>query len=169
LDEPYVSTALTQQHDCSGFDSGQPSLDSWLRDNALVMALKRTGRTFVWVEPATATVVAYYTLSAHLIQRDSLTRRLGRGHPEQIPAALLARLALDHRLQGQGLGSVLLADALRRLAVAPEDVAARYVVVDAIDDRAASFYEAHGFSRMPDGTRLVRKMSYVAADLIRQT
>ncbi len=57
------------------------------------------------------------------------------------------------QLQGQGLGSVLLADALRRLALATEDAAARYVVVDAItDDRAASFDEAHGFSRMPDST-----------------
>jgi len=161
------SHVLTETHDCSRFDSGQPSLDDWLRSSALTVAAKRTGRTFVWTAESDPLVVtAYYTLSAHLIVRDSLPRRLAHGNPEQIPAALLARLALDARLHGQGLGSVLLADALTRLAAATETVAARYVVVDAIDDGAAAFYEKHGFTRVPDQRRLVRKMSAVSRDLL---
>jgi GNAT superfamily N-acetyltransferase len=134
----------------------------------LTAAAKRTGRTFVWTSQADpSVVVAYFTLAAHLLRRDSLPRRLGRGDPAEVPAVLLARLALDRRLQGQGLGSVLLVIALRKLAAASEDVAARYVVVDAIDDRAAAFCKAHGFTRLPDGGRLVRTMSAVAGDLLR--
>jgi len=78
---------------------------------------------------------------------------------------LLARLALDQSLQGQGLGGVLLADALERIVVATQTVAARIVVVDALHERAATFYENYGFKRIPGTLRLVQKVSDVAAAL----
>lgn len=109
--------------------------------------------------------VAYYSLTAHLLQREELPRALGRGGPRQIPAALLARLALDRSLGGQGLGGALLAEALGRVIAATETVAARFVVVDAIDERAASFYEHHGFHPIPETRRLVQKVSDIAAAL----
>lgn len=110
-------------------------------------------------------VLAYYSLTAHLLQRDELPHRLGRGGPRQIPAVLLARLALDDSLQGQGLGGALLADALHRVVAATETVAARFVVVDAIDERATTFYEHHGFRRLPQTRRLVAKVADVGASL----
>jgi GNAT superfamily N-acetyltransferase len=90
---------------------------------------------------------------------------LGRGGPRQIPAVLLARLALDESLQGQGLGGALLADALERIVAATETVAARFVVVDAIDEHAALFYEHHGFQRIPDTRRLIQKLTDVTSAL----
>jgi len=79
---------------------------------------------------------------------------------------LLARLALDRSLQGQGLGGELLLDALSRAVQASEIAAARLMVVDAIDDRAAAFYEHHGFVAVPGNRqRLVQKMSDIAAAL----
>jgi GNAT superfamily N-acetyltransferase len=80
---------------------------------------------------------------------------------------LLARLALDRHLQGQRLGSELLLDALGRAVAATDRVSGRYVVVDAIDDAAASFYEHHGFHRCPGETvrRFVRKVSDIKASL----
>jgi GNAT superfamily N-acetyltransferase len=110
-------------------------------------------------------VVAYYSLAAHLLQRAELPGAVGRGGPRQIPAVLLARLALDRSLHGQGLGGVLLADALRRVLTATETVAARFVVVDAIDVSAASFYEYHGFRRAPDSLRLVQRVADIASAL----
>jgi GNAT superfamily N-acetyltransferase len=107
--------------------------------------------------------VAYYSIAAHLLQRDELPSTLGRGGPRQIPAVLLARLALDRTLQGGGLGGVLLADAMRRVIAATETVAARFVVVDAIDERAANFYAHHGFERVPETHRLIAKLSDIAA------
>ena len=112
-------------------------------------------------------VVAYYALTAHLLQRDELPRALGRGGPRQVPAVLLARLALDQSLQGQGLGGALLADALERIVAATETVAARFVVVDAIDDAAAAFYAHHGFRQVPETRRLVQKITDVEAALSR--
>lgn len=146
-------------------DSGEPVLDTWLRDHARSTEARRTGRTFVWADDA-GDVVAYYTVSAHLLTRTALPPALGRGNPAEIPAVLLGKLALDRGLQGQGLGGVLLADALARIVRATTAVAARFVVVDAIDERAGAFYRHYGFRPVPgDGHRLVHKVSDVAASL----
>lgn len=160
---PFVSEALSDQHDLSTFDSGKPDLDRWLRHHAITTEARRTGRTFVWHNAGK--VVGYYTITAHLIIRDDLPRVIGRGNPSQIPAVLLARLALDSTLHGQGLGGVLLADALHRITLATRIVAARFVVVDAIDEAAHGFYAHHGFRGIPNTMRLVQKVSDIAAAL----
>ena len=159
----YVSQALAPEHDRALFACGRISLDDWLRRLADTAAAKRVGRTFVWLDDGH--VVGYYTLSAHLLRRDPLSRSMARGDPAAIPAALLGRLALDKSLHGRGLGAVLLVEALRRVVRAAEDVATRYVVVDAIDDAAAGFYRHHGFRDTPISRRLVRKLGDVAADV----
>jgi GNAT superfamily N-acetyltransferase len=110
-------------------------------------------------------VLAYYSLTAHLLQREELPRSIGRGGPRQIPTVLLARLALEHSLQGEGLGGALLADALRRVLAATETVAARFVVVDALDEDVASFYEHHGFRRIPETLRLLQKLADIDSAL----
>jgi len=145
-------------------DSGVEELDRWLSVDALDAQRRRTSRTFVHDNP-NGDVLAYYSLAAHLLQQEGLPRRLARGEPRQIPAVLLARLALDRTLQGRGLGGALLADALLRVATVSETVAARYVVVDAIDERAASFYEHFGFRRIPDTLRLVQSLNDIASAL----
>lgn len=113
-------------------------------------------------------MVAYYTIVAHLIVRQDLPRPLAHGSPAQIPAVLLARLALDRTLQRLGLGGVLLAEALSRIVAATQIVAARFVVVDAIDDGAARFYAHHGFRPVPGSQRLVQKVGDIAAALTDQ-
>jgi predicted N-acetyltransferase YhbS len=160
----YTTEPLDDRHDLSHFDSGQPDLDRWLRDHARSAEAHRTSRTFVWLDDS-GSVVAYYTIAAHLLQRADLPRSIGRGNPDQIPAVLLARLALDRTLHGQGIGGALLADALTQIVAATSVVAARFVVVDAIDEPAASFYERHGFRRIPTTNRLIQKVSDLAAAL----
>jgi GNAT superfamily N-acetyltransferase len=159
----FVSEALHDRHLTNSFDSGKPGLDDWLRQHALSTEARRTGRTFVWQQELH--VVAYYTVAAHLIVRDDLPKALGRGNPSHIPAVLLARLALDKTLHGQGLGGVLLADALARIVDATRTVAARFVVVDAIDEAAGGFYVHHGFRPIPDALRLIAKIGDLAAAL----
>lgn len=78
----------------------------------------------------------------------------------RIPTILVARLAVDRRFQGRKLGTRLLAEALRRAVAASDAAAARVVVVDAIDERAAGFYRERGFIESPeDPLRLFRKIS----------
>lgn len=148
----YVPQALAAEHSLAGFESGEPELDEWLQRSALAAQKKGTGRTFVWVvrdDPARR-VVAYYTLAAHLIEREQLSKRLGRGMPRQLPAVLLGRLAVDRSLQGQGLGGAVLAEGISRVVEVTAQLGARYLVVDALHVRAAEFYQHYGFTPVPD-------------------
>ena len=161
----FGSQRLLPEHDLDAFSSSSEELDGWLRRSARHAEAANTGRTFVWTRPDSLQVVAYFTLAAHLLRRAEIRKRVGRGSPDAIPAILLARLALDRSLQGQGLGGQLLRDALERAVEASERAAARLVVVDAIDDQAFAFYQHFGFDAIPGSRRLVRKVSEVAAGL----
>ena len=160
----FVSERLTEAHDLDPFSCGTPQLDGWLKRTAQHAEAMNTGRTFLW-HAGDRRVVAYFTLAAHLVAREEVPKRIGRGSPDVIPAILLARLALDRTLHGQGLGGELLWDAMERSWVASRHAGVRLVVVDAIDDAASLFYEHYGFRRIPDTGRLVRKMSDIGAAL----
>lgn len=157
-----MAEQLSEAHQLGGFSSGRPELDRWLVEHALAAAKRRTARTFVW-HRGDQVVVGYHSLTAHLLQREELPRSLGRVGSRLVPAVLLARLALDQSPQGRGLGGALLAEALERVLAATETIAARFVVVDAIDESVARFYEHHGFRLIPGTLRLVQKVSDIAA------
>ena len=159
----FVSRHLHPDDDLTSFNSGEPSLDEWLRRSALHAEAIRSGRTWIWTHAGS--VVGYFTLAGHIIDRQSLPHQVGRGSPDRIPAVLLARLALHRDLHGHGMGGALLADASQRIVAATDVVAARFVVVDAINDAAASFYAHFGYRAIPGTRRLVRKISDLANDL----
>lgn len=163
----YRSAAFDpDRHDLSRLDSGEPELDGWLREHAAGAEARRVARTFVWVaDDRVDLVVGYYALTGHRLVREALPSSIGRGSPTEIPTVLLARLALDRGHQGAGVGGALLADALGRIVVATQTVAARFVVVDALHESAAAFYEHYGFRRIPGTLRLVQKVSDIAAAL----
>ena len=156
------------RHDVGALDSGASELDTWFREQAAGAEARRVARTFVWVESQRPDQVrGYYTLTGHRLVRSALPASVGHGSPAEIPAVLLARLALDVSLQGtgtgMGMGGVLLADALMRIVTATRTVAARFVVVDDRDEVVAAFYEHYGFRRIPDSMRLVQKVSDIAS------
>jgi GNAT superfamily N-acetyltransferase len=156
---------LDAGHDVSGFTCGQAALDAWLRNAAVNAERMGTARTRVWVA-AHQVVVAYFSLAPHLVARSALEPRIGRGSPQVIPSVLLARLALDRRRHGRGEGSVLLVDALTMALEGMRAVGGRLIVVDAIDERAATFYRQHGFTACPGrADRLVMKGSDAAVSL----
>jgi predicted N-acetyltransferase YhbS len=100
-------------------------------------------------------VRGYYTLIAGQIEHDQATATVRKGLSRHfpIPVAILARLAVDMRSQGQGLGARLLSDALERICRAAQEVAVRAVVVHAIDERAVAFYERFGFRSLSTAPR----------------
>jgi GNAT superfamily N-acetyltransferase len=135
-------------HDASGFDSGNGPLDRWLVRYAGQNERRDATRTFV--ASRERSVYGYYTLVAgqleHLDATPQVRKGLSRHFP--IPVAILARLAVDARHQGHGIGASLLNDALSRVVRASEEVAVRAVVVHAIDDSAAAFYEHFGLQTL---------------------
>lgn len=153
-----------ERHDVSGFTCGEASLDVWLREQAVPATARRTARTWVWSDPEDR-VVGYYALAAHKVAREDVPGRIGRGGPTEIPAVLLARLGLSESLRGQGLGEVLVADALTRIVESTQTVGARLVVVDALHEPVAHFYESLGFRRIPDSLLLVQRLTDIEAAL----
>lgn len=161
----FVVEPLADRHHLTSFDCGNRELDDWLRGHARHAAGQGT-RTYVLVEQGHAEVLGYFALAPHVVERDELPPRVGRGAPRRIPAILLAKLALDRRLQGRGLGGELLVHALATIVEAARTAGGKLVVVDAIDDHAAAFYERHDFLPVPDNPhRLVIKLSTVAQAL----
>src|SRR5271163_442540 len=162
----FVSEPLDERHDLGRFDSGADELDEWLRRSARHADAKRQGKTYIWHDGSFG-VVAYFTLAPHVVQKAEVPGRMARGDLDQIPALLLARLAIDRHHQGQGLGAQVLVDALARAVAASNQVGGRYVVVDALDEVAGRFYEHHGFQRcQPEqALRYIRKVSDIEASL----
>jgi GNAT superfamily N-acetyltransferase len=78
-----------------------------------------------------------------------------------VSATLIGRLAVSKLRQRQHLGTLLLADAVRRVYASASIVGSSMLVVDALSERAAAFYEVFGFTRLPDSMRLVLPMRAV--------
>ena len=55
----------------------------------------------------------------------------------------------DERVRGEGLGELLLADAMRRVLGAARTLAVFAIVVEATDEKAAAFYRSFGFTPSP--------------------
>ncbi len=145
----HVSERLSARHSLQDFASGSIPLDRWLVESARLSDSRNNTRTYVWSTEEDV-VVAYFTLCPHIIRKDELRPRDGRGNLSEIPSILLARLALSVELHGNGLGAQLLVDALSRAVSGQEVVGGRYIVADAIDDQAAKFYAHFGFLRSPE-------------------
>jgi GNAT superfamily N-acetyltransferase len=154
----YVSRRLTEEHQLDRFDCGHPVLDDWLQREAMRAQRQDTARTYVWTLSTQPWVVAYYSIAPTTVRRGDVSRSMSGG-VSVIPAYLLARLALDRQLHGQGLGAELLMDALGVIVKAAGMSAGRLIVVDAIDEAAHAFYTHHDLRPIEGGMRLVMKIS----------
>jgi GNAT superfamily N-acetyltransferase len=140
---------LTEAHDGSAFDSGEPALDDWLRRRAWSNLQTAASRTYVLCSRGSHRIVGYFALSMGQILANEATGAMRRNMPKFIPAVILGRLAMDRAWQGKGLGRALLADVVQRSLRASTEVSARLVVVHAISPAAEAFYLHHGFTRLP--------------------
>jgi GNAT superfamily N-acetyltransferase len=165
---PRLVEPLSAAHRLDEFDCGKPPLDDWLKRHALASQAAGSARCFV-IE-ADGPVVGYYALAAAQVAPDAATERLLKGQPRARPiaAVLLARLAVDARHQGRGLGVALLRDALRRVDRAADEIGVRTVLVHAKDEEARRWYEQFGFEPSPaDPLQLVLLMKDLRAFLAR--
>ena len=141
--------ALSSKHDRRTFSCGVDALDEYLRRYARQHAAANVSRTYVAADGAT--IHGYYSLAMSAIRKDNLPARYAGRFPNfPLPVARLARLAVAVRHQRQGLGELLLADALQRCLQLSEEIGMIGVIVDAKDERARGWYERYEFERLPD-------------------
>jgi len=146
-----IIAPLGRQHDRKSFECGEPSLNQYLNHYASQDIRRQVNRVFVASPPdAPRQVIGYYSLSAGSLDATALPQAFRRRLPRYpVPVVLLGRLAVAESHQGMGLGSILLADALQRIAQAGQVMAVYAVVVDALNDQAAKFYRQFGFIALP--------------------
>lgn len=153
---------LRGKHDLGDFGCGEEALDSWLHRYSRHAEAAGSARVFVTTDGTT--VAGYYALTVGQVEPAAATARLLKGQPAKrsVPVAILARLAVDRRHQGLGVGRSLLQDALLRAATAAESVGIRALVVHAYEE-ARDFYARYGFEPSPtDPLHMVLLMKDVA-------
>jgi len=128
-------------------DDCEPALDDWLLRRARANQVSGASRTYVVCEGKR--VVGYYALASGAIAQVTAPGRFRRNMPDPVPVAVLARLAVDRRRQGRGLGRAMFRDAARRVAHAADTIGIRGIIVHAISEEARRFYVALGFDPCP--------------------
>src|SRR5581483_10412245 len=151
-DSVYTPLAvLNGSHGRDAFDCGVPALNLYLRNYALQNQKKDIVRNYVTCRTGTSDVVAYYSLVFASISQNLLPPKVVKGLGKyDVPVMLLARLAVDQREKGQGLGRALLKDAVLRTMQAAEIAGLKLLLVHAKDESAAEFYRKHGFEPILD-------------------
>jgi GNAT superfamily N-acetyltransferase len=142
------------KHDRAAFCCGADALDDWFRQRAGQDEKRNVARVFVAIDDRFG-VVGFYSLSSFTLTIADLPAEYGKRLPryDAIPAALIGRLARDQRVRGEGVGDLLVADAIRRILGAARSMAVFAIVVEAKDDRAGAFYRSFGFEVFPDHPR----------------
>ena len=139
---------LSKDHRTSEFDCGTPALHEFLARHALSNQAGGGARTYVACRDLE--VAGYYSLAPASVSPDDAPERVVKGQGRYgVPVILMARLAVDRREQGKGLGSALLRDALLRALQGAEVMGGRAFLVHAKDDAARRFYAQFGMEESP--------------------
>lgn len=145
---------LDASHDRAGFDCGVDALNEFLRKTARQHREKGLSNTFVLLdEESPHHVIGFFTLSFLEVDVSTLPVEHCRRLPKtsRLPAAKLARLAVDLRHKGKGYGAIMLADAVKRVVTTAIDSGGVVgFFVDAKDEDVKSFYERFGFIPLRD-------------------
>lgn len=140
-----------KKHDRAAFSCGEIRIDNFLKNPAAKHADNDFSKTYVAVEPPSGEIAGYYTLGPHAIAVSSLPekdRKRLPGHPT-IGAFYLSMIGVDRKFQGSGLGTLLLADAIKMCIAAADKTGGAFIVLDALNEKAAQLYRRYGFHDLP--------------------
>lgn len=156
---------LTAAHDLSAFSCGKPSLDRWLNTRAL--SNQEKGFTAVLVVHEVSRVVGYYGLAPTAIVPAALPRSIRTWQPpDPVPCLLLGQLATDTAWHGKGVGSGLLRHAYDRCVAAAALIGGRALMVIAVEEEAAAFWQRRAFLPSRDNPlTLFRSLASIAASV----
>jgi len=152
------------------FRCGEAALDNWLARQSNQYRKNDLAQTYLLIDDEAGRVAGFYALASASIPPDGWPEDIrgprARHHP--LTAVLLGQLAVDERYAGQGYASDLLIDAMTRTAGLSRQIGITALIVDALHDKAARFYEYHGFRRFPDHPlTLMRSMQSIRRFLAR--
>lgn len=159
-----LTVHLNSNHKKAEFTCGVGMLDDYLHKQANQDVKRKLSACFVLLDEYNGLIKGYYTLSNRSITQDFIPNKYQKKLPTSygsIPTTLLGRLAVDSRYTGQGLGKLLLVDALRRSYEISSSIGSYAVVVDPIDQSAFEFYSKYGFILLPDSGKMFLPMQTI--------
>jgi GNAT superfamily N-acetyltransferase len=160
----YLTKILDSGIDRKSFCCGKPSLDNYIHLQAGQDIRRKLAVCFILTGDDNK-IKAYYTLSNGSIPSEGLPEVYRKKYPKSynhLPVTLLGRLAVDQRFQGQGIGKMLLIDALKRSQEASmKSIGSMAVIVDVLDSEAEKFYLKFGFIRLPDSAKMFLPMKTI--------
>ncbi len=147
--EGFSQEYLRRDHPRRKFSCGEEKADEWLAAKALQHQEKHLSVTKVLVDKS-GTIFGYYTLATGQVDFSELPAEITKRLPRRVlPVAVLAWLGVGTTHQGQGLGRLLFAQALRDCHEAGKTFAFIAVILDCINDVANSFYQHWDFQELP--------------------
>lgn len=151
VSKPRFERLDPQRHDRKSFQCSETALEKYLKEQARKDQDSGACSVFVLTNDK-ASIIGYYTLTASSVLLTNLTPAISKRLPRypSVPVTLLGRLAVHQAHAGQGHGSALLIDALRRASIVSTEVGSTAVIVDALHEHAARFYLKFGFEALPD-------------------
>ncbi len=149
----FVVEPLEKRHKRADFSCGNDRIDAYFRETVSQDVKRKYATCFVAREIATDRIAGFYTLSSSNVPLNEVPETLARKLPRypSVPAVLIGWLGRHVDYAGQGIGEALLFDAIRTVATSP--IGAHAIFADAIDDKAASFYAAFGFTPLLERPR----------------
>jgi GNAT superfamily N-acetyltransferase len=155
-----IESLQRDKHRRLAFSCGEETLDRFLQENAHQACAKNLSKTYVAVDEIDETVIlGYYTVTTTQIEAGELPpeviKHLKLPNNRDVPAQLVAKLAVAENIKGQGVGPLMLMDALTRCVRVSAEVGGVAIVVDALRENLVGFYEHYGFRRFePDSLKM---------------
>ena len=159
----YLTVPLDSKHKKSTFTCGNTYLDNYLQKQAKQDIKRKLSACFV-LSNEDKEIKGFYTLSNAGISRELIPENISKKLPrayESLPVTLLGRLAINEKNKGQGLGKLLLIDALKRSFEVSKVIGSMAIIVDPIDKNAIDFYNKFGFITLPDSEKMFLSMKTV--------
>jgi ribosomal protein S18 acetylase RimI-like enzyme len=142
---------LNASHNRTGFDCGSEALNRYLKQTARQHIQKGISRTLVLVDSANPVeIIGFFTLTLCEVRSEKMPPALSKKYPDKVPGIKLARLAVAKQFQRQGIGEILMVEAMQRALLVAETAGGIGLFVDAKDDGAVNYYQRYGFVCLPD-------------------
>ncbi|MDP9081857.1 MAG: GNAT family N-acetyltransferase [Bacteroidota bacterium] len=154
---------LNSSLDKKSFSCGKEMLDNYLHFQASQDVKRKLCVVFAMFE--NTTLIGYYTLSNSSVPAESVPEDISKKMPRSytsLPVTLLGRLAIDKKFKEQGLGGIILLDALKRsYEIAGKNIGSIGVVVDPLDNDASVFYKKFGFVTLSGSGKMFLTMPLI--------
>ncbi|MBD2624947.1 GNAT family N-acetyltransferase [Trichormus variabilis] len=142
---------LNKSHNRESFNCGNEILNQFLKRTARQHIQKGISRTFVLVETEQPqTIIGFFTLSICEVKTEKLPPQLSKKYPTKVAGVKLARLAVSQDWQRQGIGEILMIEAMKRALVISDNAGVIGLFVNAKDEKAQAYYQRYGFVSLVD-------------------